>query len=199
MAHPRGPNIGRGNEHPEDALIRLSTDSTYTLTGYSSLVLTAFLGAVNFVEAYYRALQHSKRTIASFYVPPVPGEKPLPRIVINGNELQSGAALQEIFEKQLPQARYRVLDCDCSIINPEYPQPGFAGKTTPSISMVVIVSGSVKFGDEPERTFSETFVLVPNHDSAQPPRSGRDARNRPRRDGFLIQSQNFRTVALHHD
>jgi NTF2-related export protein 1/2 len=56
------------------------------------------------------------------------------------------------------------------------------------MTILVIVSGIVRFGEDrndPERQFSETYVLVPNHD-----RGGRGYRPKE----FLIQSQNFRIV-----
>ena len=140
-------------------------------------------------------MESHKSEIATFYVPPVPGDKPLPDITFNGNAIPNGAAVQEAFEKQLPQARFDVQTVDSSIINPKYPRPdGTLSKSLRgSISLLVIVGGQVKFAQEPNRTFSETFVLVPNHETPPaPPRGGRQ----PRRSDFLIQSQTFRMVAL---
>ena len=138
--------------------------------------------------------------IASYYVPQVPGDKPLPDITLNGNPVPDGPSVQEIFQKQVPPAHFNIQSVDCTVINPQYPKPdGIASKSSNiSISILVIIGGQVRFGQEPERTFSENFVLVPNHTpSPAPQREGRYIRNtHQRRNEFLIQSQNFRMVAL---
>lgn len=152
------------------------------------------------MDTYYKALETSKSTIASYYVPPVLGDKPLPDITLNGNPVPDGQSVQEIFQKQVPPAHFNIQSVDCSVINPQYLRPdGAASKSlSSSISILVIVGGQVKFGQEPERTFNENFVLVPNHEPAPAPqREGRYIRNnQQRRNEFLIQSQNFRMVAL---
>jgi NTF2-related export protein 1/2 len=128
------------------------------------------------------------------------GDKPLPDITLNGNPVPDGNSVQEIFQKQVPPAHFYIQSVDCSVINPQYPRPdGTASKSlSSSISILVIVGGQVKFGQEPERTFNENFMLVPNHEpTAAPQRDGRYIRNnQQRRNNFLIQSQNFRMVAL---
>lgn len=55
------------------------------------------------------------------------------------------------------------------------------------MSILILVSGTVRYGEDreqPQRGFSETFVLTPNP-SADHARGRKD---------FLIQSQNFRLV-----
>jgi NTF2-related export protein 1/2 len=107
--------------------------------------------------------------------------------------------VQEIFQKQVPQAYFNIQSVDCSVINPQYPRPDGSAAKSPSssISILVIIGGQVKFGQEPEKTFNENFVLVPNHAPAPAPqREGRYIRNQQRRNDFLIQSQTFRMVAL---
>lgn len=125
----------------------------------------------------------------------MPGDKTLPDITFNGNAIPNGAAVQEAFANQLPQARYDVQTVDCSLINPKYARPDgtLAKSLRNSISLAVIVGGQVQFGQEPNRTFSETFVLVPNFDPPPAPQRGG---RQPARNDFLIQSQTFRMVAL---
>lgn len=93
----------------------------------------------------------------------------------------------------MPAAHYEVQSFDCQIINRAYPSVTASGvkssdqMTVKDMSVLVIVSGHVRYGesrDQPQRGFSETFVLVPN------PSSDREKR----RKDWLIQSQNFRLV-----
>ena len=59
------------------------------------------------------------------------------------------------------------------------------------MSILVLVSGNVKVGPPKEselRGFSETLVLVPNHQSTGPRRRGKHSKD------WLIQSSNFRFV-----
>lgn len=171
-------------------------------------------GATDFVSAFYAALDspQARSTLASFYAPP-----PTPTaLVFNGNIVASGAQVQEIFVHQMPATRYEVQSCDCQIVNPHYPNPaaataaanvmaedgvpppsagagagaggGRSGRQRPEMSMLVMVSGYVRYGDRnaPMHGFSETFVLVPNRE----PPPGRGARAQR----WLIQSENFRLV-----
>lgn len=114
-------------------------------------------------------------------------------ILFNGNTVADGAAVQDIFVNQMPAAHYEVQSFDCQIINRAYPTATPAGAKPSTqmgvkdMSILVIVSGHVRYGegrDQPQRGFSETFVLVPN------PSSDRGKR----RKDWLIQSQNFRLV-----
>lgn len=107
--------------------------------------------------------------------------------------MADGSAVQDIFVNQMPAAHYEVQSFDCQIINRAYPTTTAAGVKPPAqmtvkdMSVLVIVSGHVRYGesrDQPQRGFSETFVLVPN------PSSDRAKRRKE----WLIQSQNFRLV-----
>jgi NTF2-related export protein 1/2 len=120
-------------------------------------------------------------------------------ILFNGNVVADGAAVQEIFVKQMPPARFEVQSFDCQVINRDYPTATAAGlkpptqKTVKDMSLLVTVSGYVQFGasrDTPQRGFSETFVLVPN--SAAGP-AGAGAKGKGKKE-WLIQTQNFRLV-----
>lgn len=93
----------------------------------------------------------------------------------------------------MPKSHYEAQSIDCQIINKAYPTMTPAGTkpaaqmTMKDMSIFVIVSGFVRYGDvEEARGFSETFVLIPNPSAAAD-------RGKRRRD-WLIQSQNFRLV-----
>ncbi|ODH45912.1 hypothetical protein GX48_08013 [Paracoccidioides brasiliensis] len=169
----------------EDTLTKISTDA-----------------ATDFVQSFYPALQASRSTIASFYTPP----PTLCKILFNGNVVADGPSVQEIFAKQMPTTHYEVQAYDCQIINMNYPgldaTSGATGGSRPlsgravarNMSILVTVSGSVRFGEERDpgglsnRGFSETFVLVPN-----PQSDGHGGRAAGKKH-WLIQSQNFRLV-----
>lgn len=133
------------------------------------------------------ALQSNRQAIDSYYC-----AAPT-TILFNGNQVADGAAVQEIFTNQMPNAKYEVQSFDCQIINRAYPSTTPNGPKPPSemgikdMSLLVLVSGHVRYGDGsdlPQRGFSETFVLIPN----PTPEKGK------RRKEWLIQSQNFRLV-----
>ncbi|OKL64694.1 hypothetical protein UA08_00151 [Talaromyces atroroseus] len=140
-------------------------------------------GALDFVQLYHSALSSNKRSIASFY-----SATPT-NILFNGNVIADGPAVEDIFTKQLPTAHHEIQSVDCQIINKTYPTttPGTSVRANAkNISMLVAVSGSVKYGDKdsPLHGFSETFVLIPNTESKE-----------KNRKDWVIQSQNFRLVA----
>ncbi|KAL4878454.1 hypothetical protein BJY04DRAFT_221175 [Aspergillus karnatakaensis] len=137
----------------------------------------------DFVQSYYPALESNRASISSYY------STPASTILFNGNAVADGNAVQDIFVNQMPATRYEVQSVDCQIINKQYPTPTTGRQLDPrkDMSILVIVSGHVRFGDSrdlPQRGFSETFVLVPNPNDTQ------KAKRRP----FLIQTQNFRLV-----
>lgn len=142
--------------------------------------------AEEFVQSFYPALNSNRARIASFYSPAIS------TILFNGNPVADGNAVQDIFVNKMPPTRYEVQTFDCQIINKAYPTPTATGLKTPNqltirdMSILVVVSGYVQFGaeiDQPQRGFSETFVLVPSPGGKNKNRSG-----------WLIQSQNFRLV-----
>lgn len=118
------------------------------------------------------------------------GGKSLPHILFNGNAVANGAAVQEIFEKQMPVTKYDIRSVDCHVLNPDYVQPGATAPagSPKQFSMVVLVGGSVTFGEtkEGEKGFSETFVLVPAPETGKRPLRGAKE--------YLIQSQTFREL-----
>lgn len=119
------------------------------------------------------------------------GGKSLPHLIFNGNPVVDGAAIQEIFEKQMPATKYDIQSVDCHVLNSNYVQPGAtAPEGSPKqFSMVVLVGGSVTFGEtkEGEKAFTETFVLVPAPETGKRPLRGAKE--------YLIQSQTFREMA----
>lgn len=93
----------------------------------------------------------------------------------------------------MPKSHYEVQSLDCQILNKAYPTMTPTGvkpaaqMTIKDMSILVTVSGYVRYGDtEEQRGFSETFVLIPNPSAAAD-------RGKRRRD-WLIQGQNFRLV-----
>ena len=142
------------------------------------------------MQSFYPALQSNRGAISSYY-----SETPT-KILFNGNPVADGKAVQDIFTNQMPASHYEVQSFDCQIINQSYPTPTPTGPKDPSqitikdMSILVVVSGHVRFGDrdQPQRGFSETFVLVPN------PSSGTGDRGKVRRFDHLIENQNFRLV-----
>lgn len=93
----------------------------------------------------------------------------------------------------MPEASYEIQSFDCQVINRAYPTPKADGikpaaqMQAKDMSILILVSGHVRYGegrDQPQRGFSETFVLVPN--------AAADRTRAPKK--WLIQSQNFRLV-----
>ncbi|KAI5838898.1 hypothetical protein DFP73DRAFT_562563 [Morchella snyderi] len=120
-------------------------------------------GAKRFVETYYPALNSDRTTLASFY-------HPAASIVWNGNPIASGEAFAAFFAS-MPDSHYDVQSYDAQPM--QFDVKG-------SCSFVLIVSGSVKYGElKEQRGFSETFVLKPVE--VQPTR-------------YLISTQGFRLV-----
>ncbi|PGH15664.1 hypothetical protein AJ79_02258 [Helicocarpus griseus UAMH5409] len=162
-----------------------------------TLAKTSIDAATEFVQSFYTALQSGRSTIGSFYAP----TPTISKILFNGNVVADGPSVQEIFTNQMPAAHYEVQSYDCQIINLNYPGPAAAAEAAGkpltgmaaarNMSLLVTVSGSVRFGEEREpgdlsnRGFSETFVLVPSGETGL---KGRGKKH------WLIQSQNFRLV-----
>ncbi|KAJ5731228.1 NTF2-like protein [Penicillium malachiteum] len=145
--------------------------------------------AIAHVQAFYGALNSNREFIATFYAPTTSS------IVFNGNPVADGPAVQDIFVNQMPKSHYEAQSFDSQIINQAYPTVTPTGvkpateMTAKDMSLLLIVSGYVRYGEgreQPQRGFSETFVLVPN------PSKPTD-RNK-RHHEWLIQSENFRLV-----
>lgn len=124
----------------------------------------------------------------------MPDGKPLPAITYNGNVIPTAADMQKMFQDQIPATRYEVQSFDCQVINPNYiaaNSDAAISTTGNNMTILVTVSGFVKTGttrDAPTRGFSESFVLVPNHDAAKAKNQEKSVKH------WLIQSQTFRLV-----
>ncbi len=101
--------------------------------------------------------------------------------------------MQALFQEQMPEARYEVQDYDCHVLNPHYVaegQPGHSPASGRNMTILITVSGYVKYGDVRAATmrgFSESIVLIPN------PLATGNTKGKPLKE-WLIQSQNFRLV-----
>ncbi|KAL8672960.1 MAG: hypothetical protein Q9168_002593 [Polycauliona sp. 1 TL-2023] len=148
-----------------------------------------------FVDSYYGALNQRRNTIASFYMGPasMPGAH-LPSISFNGIQIPTAAALQTMFEQQIPQPHYEVQCYDCQVINPHYISEGThapPAKTGKNMTILVAVNGYVKYGKPKEaqpRAFSESFILVPNPAAAAGQQRMKNVKE------WVIQTQTFRIV-----
>ncbi|KAG0641079.1 hypothetical protein HOY80DRAFT_955977 [Tuber brumale] len=124
-------------------------------------------GATKFIGSYYEAINtNTKRaSLENFYHPNA-------SIVWNGNPMTGGEAFARFYE-HMPATHYDVKSYDSQPML----VPGTSGGPC---NYMVIVSGSVKYGDSKEqRGFSETFVLKP---SATDPNQ------------YVVATQGFRLV-----
>lgn len=155
---------------------------------WTDICLLLCSAATEFIKTFYPALGSNRESLSSYY-----SLEPT-TILFNGNRVADGAAVQEIFTNQMSPTYYEVQSYDCQIINKAYPTILPGGGLKPQsemgvkdMSFLIVVSGFVRYGegrDQPQRGFSETFVLVPNP-SAERARGRKD---------WLIESQNFRLV-----
>lgn len=174
----------------EDTLTKVSTDGKLSSVEQWHIAIIVSRALVNksaagteFIQSFYPALENNRATIASFY------NQPTSTILFNGNAVADGNAVQDIFVNQMPPTHYEVQSFDCQIINQAYSTPTTTATHVKDMSILVIASGYVRFGesrDLPPRGFSETFVLVPN-----PLGDGGKGKHKK---GWLIQTQNFRLV-----
>ncbi|KHJ33792.1 putative nuclear transport factor 2 domain protein [Erysiphe necator] len=153
--------------------------------------------AQDFIETYYPALNSSKgrSALASFYIK---SENTKPDIIINGNTISSPTDFQKLFETQVQRAQYEVQSYDAHILNSNYNLLGYSNsslsdKDGKRASVIVLISGSVKYWKEGEeanlRGFTESVVLVPDPEAIGP----KSTKIKPRK--WLIASQNFRLVS----
>jgi len=162
-------------------------------TDIDLLTDAAMTYACNFVEAYYKAANVNRSTLAGFYISAKYSgtEKAILSVMLNGNEMGDGHMIQEIFMKDTPRSHIDVETIDCHILNPHYPPAYDAQKAKTLMSLFIVVGGLYKTaGGMKEEEFHDTLVLIPNPDPAPP----RNARNRDHKE-YLIESQNFRLVA----
>ncbi|POS85319.1 hypothetical protein EPUL_003040 [Erysiphe pulchra] len=182
---------------PEDVKVKIATSSRSCMIVWNLFTLIPISVAQDFIETYYPALnsKSGRSALASFYVK---SENTKPDIIINGNAIPSPTDLQKLFETQVQKAQYDVQSYDAHILNSNYNFGDFSHQTQPDkdgkrASVIVLVSGSVKYGRENEeadvRGFTESVVLVPNLEVMGPKAMKKKARK------WSIASQNFRLVA----
>ncbi|KAL8899874.1 MAG: hypothetical protein Q9192_001364 [Flavoplaca navasiana] len=191
------PRVRMGDQE-HVSLIKASTNGEYLLLisvkriANASAVTTA---SQYFVDSYYAALNQRRNTIASFYMAPaaMPGTN-LPSISFNGTQIPTAAAMQTLFEQQIPQAHYEVQCYDCHVANPNYVVEGShvsPAKMGKNMTILVAVSGYVKYGKPKEaqpRAFSESFLLVPNPAAITGQQRMKNVKE------WVIQTQTFRIV-----
>ena len=157
--------------------------------------------ARRFIDSFYPALQSTRPTISSFYLPVSSTGNDVnsrPTIVFNGNSISDPAAWQTLFEKQMPHTYYEVQSYDCHVLNPDYGgsisggNPSTSASPGKNMSISVTVSGFVRYGegrDATVRGFSDNVILVPNLEMT----SSIKVKGGPKKD-WLVQCQNFRVV-----
>ena len=115
--------------------------------------LTPSLGAEDFTKLYYQHLDSQRAVLKSFY-------RPTSTILWNGNAFLGGDAYID-FLSRFPSTQHEVNSFDCHPVDSGMlagAAPGIVAGEAPSI--MLIVSGSVRFGDERDkRGFSESFLL----------------------------------------
>lgn len=156
--------------------------ATLSETDYTRISCSA---AESFTEAYYTALDSSRTTLASYYVPTTTTPRPLPHISYNGDVLNDSSHFQSKFA-EMPWTHFEVQSLNVHVMNRclEPPEGKSKRELERNMSLTVQVSGYVRLFERkegPMRGFSETFVLVPGKGGA----GGRE---------WVIQTQNFRFV-----
>ncbi|KAK5113860.1 hypothetical protein LTR85_010393 [Meristemomyces frigidus] len=151
--------------------------------------------AERFVDLYYTALNGSRSTISSFYLPTVTQEngRTLPHISYNGEHISDAASFQERWEKQMPYTHFEAQSVNVHVMNPcILPMEGKSKRDAErNMSLIVQVSGSVRLVERKEgplRGFSDSFILVPNKEEV----GGRGTGKQDHGKKWLIQSQTFR-------
>jgi NTF2-related export protein 1/2 len=119
------------------------------------MLLIYMKGAEEFTQLYYKHLDTQRPTIPRFY-------RPTSTILWNGNAFVGGDAYAD-FISRFPSTTHEVHSFDCHPVDSGMlggvPVPGEAP------SMILTVSGSVRFGEEREkRGFSESFLLKADGD-----------------------------------
>ncbi|OQO07463.1 hypothetical protein B0A48_07160 [Cryoendolithus antarcticus] len=166
--------------------------ASLTEADYTRISTTA---AETFTEAYYTALNASRPTLSTFYLPlSTTSSRPLPHISYNGTLVPSPTDLQTTFVKDMPYTHYEPQSVDAHVLNPVLAVLGEGAtkrERERNMSLVVQVSGYVRLFERKEgvmRGFSDSFVLVPNEGV------GKDGQGRQ----WVIQTQNFSTSRPQH-
>ncbi|KAH6673191.1 hypothetical protein B0J14DRAFT_65971 [Halenospora varia] len=157
-------------------------------------VRTAIETAEIFVNNYYPALNkpNGARELHWFYVKNNPASPLKPDISLNGNVITDIGDVEAVFEKLPAKTHYEVQSFDCHTLNANYnvgaPDDSLdLNKNGRKMSILVMVSGSVRYGDGGEtHGFTDNVVLVPNWEVLS-----KSAKGGKR---WLIQSQTLRVV-----
>jgi len=162
-----------------------TTTAPLSETDYTRISCAA---AETFTEAYYTALDSSRLTLTTFYIPAVTSPRPLPHISYNGDVLNDSSLFQSKFS-EMPWTHHEVQSYNVHVMN-RCLEP-VEGKTRKELernmSLAVQVSGYVRLLERkegPMRGFSDFYVLVPGK-SVGGKAEGRE---------WVIQTQNFRFV-----
>lgn len=158
--------------------------------------------AEQLVDAYYSALNSTRGSISSYYMPMtvLPSGRTLPLITYNGQQSSDPDAFQKTYEEQMPFTHYEVQSLNAHVMNSALAPlddslakgKGRLRELESNMSVLVQVSGYVRLMERkegPMRGFSDTFVIVPNKETGAKGR-GRAGEGR----AWVIQSQNFRFV-----
>jgi NTF2-related export protein 1/2 len=117
--------------------------------------LLTFTGAEQFTQLFYRNIDGQRAQLRAFY-------RPTSTILWNGNAFIGGDAYTD-FMARFPATSHEVNSFDCHPVDSAMlsgvPIPGEPP------SMILVVSGSVRYGEERERRgFSESFLLKADGD-----------------------------------
>jgi len=157
-------------------------------------VKVAVEAAEIFVNSYYKTWNKESggKELSHFYVKVNP-ESPLkPDITINGNIVEDPTDLEGLHRSQPSKTHYEVEAFDCQVVNTNFtvgaPETLLEGNPAgKKMSILVMVSGSVKYADAEEtRGFVDNVLLVPNWDITK--------KNEKEKKKWLVQSQTFRLV-----
>ncbi|TVY27179.1 NTF2-related export protein [Lachnellula hyalina] len=155
-------------------------------------VKVAVEAAEIFVNSYYKTWNKESggKELSHFYVKVNP-ESPLkPDITINGNIVEDPTDLEGLHRSQPSKTHYEVEAFDCQVVNTNFtvgaPETLLEGNPAgKKMSILVMVSGSVKYADAEEtRGFVDNVLLVPNWDITK--------KNEKEKKKWLVQSQTFR-------
>ncbi|TVY32499.1 hypothetical protein LSUB1_G007755 [Lachnellula subtilissima] len=156
------------------------------------VAVEALIAADIFVNSYYKTWNKESggKELSHFYVKVNP-ESPLkPDITINGNIVEDPTDLEGLHRSQPSKTHYEVEAFDCQVVNTNFtvgaPETLLEGNPAgKKMSILVMVSGSVKYADAEEtRGFVDNVLLVPNWDITK--------KNEKEKKKWLVQSQTFR-------
>ncbi|KAI4155281.1 MAG: hypothetical protein LQ340_001088 [Diploschistes diacapsis] len=164
------------------------------------LIKASSEAAQNHIQKYYRALQSEQTKIPSFYAPADESETKLPSLAFssinfNGNEFLDPEDFQTAVTEAMSPIYYEIDAYDCQTIIPNVDHKGeIISNASKGMAMtiLVLVGGGVRIGPLKEsemRTFSESFILVPNPSFTSIKKKGKPTME------WLIQSQTFRYVS----